>query len=230
MNIVAVASQKGGVGKSTLCIHLAGEAVRKKQRAVILEIDRQGTSSALWNERRAELYRPDDIVRDIDPNSVQPEVHRVDSINLDRTIAELGRGGMEFVVLDLPGTHSAAVMKAISVCNYLLIPTRPNDVDLQASVETADTARRLKKRFAYIFTFVPSTGTDAVRMRDTLEDEGLVVAPVGLGDRRKEFAAAIENGQTAYELNPKSKSATEIRNLWKWLDKQLGVSHGRKVA
>ena len=230
MNIVAVASQKGGVGKSTLCIHLAAEAVRKHRKAVILEIDRQGTSSALWNQRRSDRYRPDDIVRDVDPNPLQPEVHRVDSINLDRTLAELGRGGMEFVVLDLPGTHSAAVVKAISVAGYLLIPTRPNEVDLQASIETAGTAKRLRTPYAYVFTFVPSTGTDALKMREELEDEGLVVAPIGLGDRRKEYATAIERGQTAYELNPKSKSAGEIRDLWKWLDKQQGVPHGRKVA
>ena len=126
--------------------------------------------------------------------------------------------------------HSPAVVKAISVADYLLIPTRPSDVDLQASIETADTARRLKKPYAYVFTFVPSTGQDTANMRDTLEGEGLVVAPGGLGDRRKEFGKAIEEGRTVQELGPESKSAREVRDLWKWVEKQLEASHDRKVA
>jgi chromosome partitioning protein len=54
MSIIAIASQKGGVGMSMLAIHIAAEAARKKKRTVILELDRQGTVSLLWNKRRAE--------------------------------------------------------------------------------------------------------------------------------------------------------------------------------
>ncbi len=230
MYVIAVASQKGGVSKSTICIHLAAEAERKKKRAAILEVDRQGTSSALWAARRLELFRPNDMVKEADPNLARPEVFRVDSLHLDQKLSELAAKGFEVVTIDLPGAHSPAVVKAISVADYLLIPTRPNDVDLQASVETADAARRLKKPYAFVFTFVPSTGSDAANMRDTLEDADLVVAPEGLGDRRKEFGLAIETGRTVQELNPDSKSAAEVRALWKWLEKQLEAAHGRKVA
>ena len=66
-------------------------------------------------------------------------------------------------------------------------------------------------------------------MRDTLEDANLTVVPGGIGDRPKEFADAIENGQTVQERNPNGKSAGEIRAVWKWLEKQLGGLHGRKV-
>ena len=58
MSIIAVASQKGGVAKSTLAIHLAVEAVRKRKlRTVILELDKQGTAGLLWNQRRARTVR-----------------------------------------------------------------------------------------------------------------------------------------------------------------------------
>jgi chromosome partitioning protein len=228
-SIIAIASQKGGVGKSMLAIHLAAEAARKRKRAVILELDRQGTVSLLWNKRRAEKLKPDDMLKPVDRFNPQPEVRRAESVTLEQTVAELRGAGVELIVLDLPGTHSPAINKAIGIADITLIPTRPRDVDLQPSIETADAARRANKPFAYVFTFVPGTGQHCAQMRDTLEDANLTVAPGGIGDRPKEFADAIENGQTVQERNPNGKSAGEIRTLWKWLEKQLGGLHGRKV-
>jgi chromosome partitioning protein len=231
MSIVAIVSQKGGVAKSTLSIHLAVEAVRKKKRTVILELDKQGTTSLLWSQRRAERHRPEDLVKAMgDQTPPQPEVHRVDSSNLEIVLEQMRRGGIEFVVLDLPGAHNPAVSKAIAASDYILIPTRPNDVDLHASLETADVARRLKKPFAYIFTFVPPTGQDEAKMREALEDSGLTVAPKGLGDRRKEYGEAIANGSTVQEMKAGSASAIEVRAIWRWLEQQLEVVHGRKAA
>jgi chromosome partitioning protein len=148
MSIIAIASQKGGVGKSMLAIHIAAEAARKKKRTVILELDRQGTISLLWNKRRVENFKPDDMLKSVDSFTPQPEVRRAESVTLEQTIAELRGAGVQLIVLDLPGTHSPAINKAIGIADITLIPTRPRDVDLQPSIETADAARRANKPFA----------------------------------------------------------------------------------
>jgi chromosome partitioning protein len=231
MSIIAVVSQKGGCAKSTLAIHLAVEAVRKKKmRTVILELDKQGTTGLLWNQRRAESHVPDDLVKAMGDAPPQPEVHRVDSSNVQVVLEEMRRGGVEFVVLDLPGAHNPATAKAIAASDYVLIPSRPNDIDVHASLETADIARRLKRPFAYVFTFVPSSGQDEPKMREALEDAGLTVAPKGLGDRRREYADAIASGSTVQEMKPGSASAAEVKAIWRWLEQQLEATHDRKAA
>jgi chromosome partitioning protein len=228
MSVVAAVSQGGGVGKSTLAIHLATEATRKPHnlRAAIIELDKQGTTSLFWSQRRAEKHRPDDLIGKIDENPVQPEVHRVDPSTLRPTLEEMHRTGLQFVVLDLPGAHNPAVMMAMSMADYVLIPSRPHDVDLHKSLETAAAAKRLDKPMAYVLTFVPPTGSDAERVRDDLEQEKFTVAPGGLGDRRKEYADAILDGTTVQEKDPHSKSAKEVRKIFNWLLEELEKAHG----
>jgi chromosome partitioning protein len=96
-------------------------------------------------------------------------------------LEQMRRAGVEFVVLNLPGAHNPFVNMAIAVSDYVLIPTRPNDVDLHSSLETADAAKRLGKPFAYVLTFVPGTAKDESRVREALEDGGFTVAPEALG-------------------------------------------------
>ena len=51
---------------------------------------------------------------------------------------------------------------------------------------------------------------------------------MGLGDRRKDYADAIASGLTVQEMVPQSKSAAEIRELYRWLHKELERVHGHK--
>jgi chromosome partitioning protein len=160
MSVVAAVSQGGGVGKSTLAIHLATEATRKPHnlRAAIIKLDKQGTTSLFWSQRRTEKHRPDDLIGKVDENPVQPEVHRVDPSMLLPTLEEMRHAGLQFVVLDLPGAHNPAVMMAMSMADYVLIPSRPHDVNLHKSLETAAATKRLDKPMAYVLTFVPPPG------------------------------------------------------------------------
>src|SRR5260370_40167934 len=55
--IVALLNQKGGVGKTTLALHLAGQWARQGKRVILIDADPQG-SSLDWSEQRAREGRP----------------------------------------------------------------------------------------------------------------------------------------------------------------------------
>src|SRR5664279_5617787 len=72
MQVIALISQKGGVGKSTLAVHLATEANAQGQRVLLLDLDPQG-SAMEWANRRGD--RPPDV-SGANPASVAKEIER----------------------------------------------------------------------------------------------------------------------------------------------------------
>ena len=52
MKIVAIISQKGGAGKTTLAVHLAAAAAKAGYRTAVIDLDPQGTAAS-WSDRRA---------------------------------------------------------------------------------------------------------------------------------------------------------------------------------
>ena len=55
--IVALLNQKGGVGKTTLATHIAGELALRGQQVILLDADPQG-SSLDWTQRRSQQGLP----------------------------------------------------------------------------------------------------------------------------------------------------------------------------
>src|SRR5689334_13297217 len=72
MYVIAIVSQKGGVGKSTIAVHLAAEANAQGQRVLLLDLDPQG-SAMEWASRRGD--RPPDV-SGANPASVSKEIDR----------------------------------------------------------------------------------------------------------------------------------------------------------
>jgi chromosome partitioning protein len=170
------------------------------------------------------------LLKGVDRAKVPPEVVHVDAARLDTALAALAEAGMELVVIDLPGTHSPAITPAIRVANLVLIPARPNEIDIAASGETLATVKRLGKPYAYVLTFLPATGGREEEAREALEEEGHTVAPGGLS-QLFDYSDAITAGQTAQELKPNGKAAEQVRALWKWVEKKLHEhSDERKIA
>lgn len=205
MKVIALAQRKGGVMKSSLAILLAAAATGAKKQAVVVELDKQGTAS-LWNDKRGK--------------DGKPRVMRVDGTALEGTLSVLDGLGVDLVVLDLPGTHNPAIGMAIKAADLVLIPARPNEVDISHSAETLAAVQRLHKRYAFVMTFVEGTGKRADEAREALEAEGHPVAPQYMG-RRQIYQDAIAAGQTVMERDPESKATDEVLKLWTWVLIQL---------
>jgi chromosome partitioning protein len=207
MKAIAIAQQKGGVSKSTVAIHLAGEAARDGLTSFILELDKQGTASAWYAQRGA---------------GKPPEVLKIESGSLGQHLRALRGLSVDLVILDLPGAHSPAVTPAIKAADFVLIPARPNEIDIAASAETLSAAHRLEKPYAYVLTLTEPAGGKTKEARDALIEAGHPIAE-GEISRRQVFVDAVASGKTAFEIEPKGKGAAEIRKLWTWIKTQMEI-------
>jgi chromosome partitioning protein len=207
MRTVAIASQKGGAGKSTVAAHLAVEAERTGAGPVaVVDIDSQGSLAAWWNAREA----------------ATPAFAAVDVRRLPEHLAALARHGIELVIVDTPPGQIETMRLAIAEADLVVVPIRPSPHDLRAVGTTLDAAA---KAFVFVVNAaVPRThiAMDAVR---ALAQHGKV-APAIL-HHRIDFAASMIDGRTAPELNAASRSASEIKELWIYVNAQLGKSARR---
>src|ERR1700709_2397433 len=82
MHVIAIVSQKGGVGKSTLAVHLATEANAQGQRVLLLDLDPQGSATE-WAIRRGDL--PPDV-SGANPASIGKEIERAEGESYDLVV------------------------------------------------------------------------------------------------------------------------------------------------
>lgn len=121
--IVALLNQKGGVGKTTLALHLAGEWAHQGKRVIVIDADPQ--SSALdWSEQR--------------PREGLPRAFGVNGLardTLHREVPDLARN-LDHVVIDGPPRVAALMRSALLAADIVLIPVQPSPFDGWASAET----------------------------------------------------------------------------------------------
>ena len=229
VRVLALASQKGGSGKTTLSGHIAVQAERAGAGPVVLvDIDPQASLADWWNEREAE----------------QPAFATTTVARLATDLDALRQQGFKLAVIDTPPAITVAIQSVISVADLVVIPTRPSPHDLRAVGATVDLCERAGKPLI----FVVNAGTPKARITSeaavALSQHG-TVAPITIHNRT-EFAASMIDGRTVMEVNPGGRSAAEVEQLWNYVSDRLdrnfrrtvigamgnwsGASFGRRVA
>ena len=138
MNVITLASRKGGAGKSTLTAQLAAQCQLSGKRTLIIDADPQGSLS-LWHSLR----------KDGQPKLVTPER------GLDRALAFAMIEGADTVFIDTAPTMWVVVQEAIRVATLVLIPARPGFFDLAAVRETVKVARERDRPYAVVINAAP---------------------------------------------------------------------------
>ena len=212
MKAITFVTQKGGSGKSTVCISLAIAAQQAGASVCILEMDRQATVSD-WAEHR---------------QSETPEVAQIDSTQLDDIMQRLQGSAYDYVFIDTPGVDSPGTLSAIRAADLCIIPCRPTPADLRAFKPTLAAIYRLEKKFAFVLNQTPPRSyrvrdaTDGLTVLGVLPDVNIVM--------RNDHQDAIGMGQGVTEYNPSGQAAQEIRKLWSWIEKRMQVAKHVKAA
>jgi chromosome partitioning protein len=205
--VIAIVSQKGGSGKTTLAVHLATRAAQASYESAVIDTDPQATAAA-WSDWRGDFL---------------PVVVTAPPARLARTIASAQKNGVDFIVIDTPPHADAAAREAIKSADLVLVPTKPRAFDLAALEPIADLVKFAGKPAYVVLNAVPSGATLlAGEAREAARAIGLEMCPVELGDRAA-FHRSSAKGETASEGEPEGKAAGEIEAMWQWLAEKLGI-------
>lgn len=204
MITLALVSQKGGSGKTTIATHIAAAAVQAGYITVLIDIDPQATAAA-WGDWRSESGAAD------------PEVIVTPPARLARTVEDARKAGAQVVVVDTPPNADVAAREAVKAADLILIPCRPRAFDLHAIETTASLAADSGKPAFVIFNAAPPRAPALFsEAKGVVEGYGLQVAPMMIADRAA-FHHSAAAGRTALETEPNGKAAEEINSLWHFL-------------
>ncbi|MCW3797390.1 ParA family protein [Sphingomonas sp. BN140010] len=212
MRVLAMASQKGGSGKTTLSGHLAVQAQLAGQGPVcLIDIDPQGSLADWWNEREADM-----------PAFAQTTVARLAS-----DLEVLRQQGFRLAVIDTPPAITMAIQSVIAVAELIVIPTRPSPHDLRAVGATVDLCDRAGKPLIFVVNAATPKAKITSEAAVALSQHG-TVAPVTI-HHRTDFAASMIDGRTVMEVDPNGRSAREVIELWEYINERLEKQFRRTV-
>jgi len=207
MIVIAVISQKGGAGKTSLALALAVSGELAGLSTAVIDLDPQATATN-WADRREN--RPPVVV------SAQPA-------RLPHVLKTAADSGAEFVVIDTPPRAEQAALAAAKAADLILIPCRPAVFDLDTVATTLELIRLSgKSQVVVVLNGVPAQGSEQGQARAILEGLGILVCPTTLG-QRKAFPQAGTVGQSPQEYDPTGKAAGEIHAVYKYAS-ELAVS------
>lgn len=200
--IVAVGGLKGGIGKTLVSIHLAGEALVRGKKTLLADADVQ-RSALTWADIATEGKHPS-------PTTVGV------SASLHKNLPPLAKGH-DLTLVDCPPRGDVMTRAAMIIADIVVLPTGPAPTDfwaLSGTVELVREAQALRpdlKAFLLLNRLQPRQNLSATA-REALSTLEMPVLETTLG-LRTAYAESLALGMTVATHSPRSEAAAEIRRL-----------------
>jgi len=203
--IVALTNSKGGVGKSTLAVHLAGWRQERGQRIALVDADVQGASSVWVQEAVSEIR----VFRLQTPDEILDQVPGIAS-------------EFDHLVMDGPAGLSEVTRAMLLVADLALLPCGPSVLDVRAAheaIRVVKQAQQIRHGLPHA-VLVPNKLQVQYRLsRELLETiQSLHVASCAGLRLRQAYADAAGQGTVVWRLGPRGAAAAcEIQTLFEEL-------------
>jgi chromosome partitioning protein len=207
MHTLALVSQKGGAGKTTLALHLAVAAHRAGLQVAIADLDPQ-SSAWKWSERRKD----------------HPEAVVTSAEQLEHVKAQAAAGGLDLLIIDSAPHADRPALVACKAADLILIPCRASILDIDAIGQTHDLTTIARKPSWVVFNACnTSTEFDLEEARAGLRERDIPVYPSAVY-QRVSYSRGFIPGRTAQEIEPGGRAAAEIDELFRWTVDLMGLA------
>jgi chromosome partitioning protein len=166
-----------------------------------------------------------------------PAVLSIQPTRLQKALQTAGENDTHFVVLDTAPHAESTALDAARAARLVLIPCRPAIMDIRAVGKTINLLKLAGTSAYAVLNAVPPKGSVVTEAGEAIENLGLPVCPVRVG-QRVAYSHSLIDGRTAQETEPEGKAAEEVQQLYTWTCAQLGMSaraqehkrHGKQVS
>lgn len=210
MRTIGLVARKGGVGKSTLSIHLAQKAMEAGEVVVLIDMDPQGSSFA-WHQKRSEREELSSV-----------SVIRVKPDKLSATLQQLEKRGASMVFIDTRPDLEKGTQAVCELSDLVVIPTGPAVIDLEAVQHSAKIAKDKGTPWRLVFNKAQAHLNNYKAARERFSKLNTRIAPDPVG-KRVIYSDSVGMGNVAWEGKTKAnkKAREEMESLWSWLQTEL---------
>lgn len=212
MIVIAVAQSKGGVGKTTLAVNVAGEITRYDRSVTLVDADPQGGACRWAEPRRLDFPVNRELLSPRNPLL---------------WVRNVLKSGSDFVIVDLPAGFGPAFEAAVMIADLLVVPSGPSSLDLGAARATIARAREIRRgdpqgpplKLVTVPTKVDLAFEEGTEIVEALHDLGEPVATPLSYD--VDFVRSFTAGTTVTDAGPASRAGDDVRKLSLFLLRQV---------